>query len=66
MQYRFCMDTKEVIVRQARHNMFVSVQVTSESSECKHKNVVDCKIKKLALLIVIKETQFKAHYQNNK
>ena len=45
MQYRFCMDTKEVIVRQARHNMFVSVQVTSESSECKHKNVVDCKIK---------------------
>ena len=59
------MDTKEVIVRQARHNMFVSVQVTSESCECKHKNVVDCKIK-IALLIVIKETQFKAHYQNNK
>ena len=39
------MDTKEVIVRQARHNMFVSVQVTSESCECEHNNVVDCKIK---------------------
>ena len=43
------MNTKEVIVRQARHNMFVSVQVTSESSECKHKNVVDCKIKKTSV-----------------